>query len=156
MNNDFFYQKINSEEMQILRENLVEDYVNESYEGFSLFTPSNSSYKSYEHYFFVATHKESQKVAAVLKLSRSAYDNDVWSITWVDVHQHFRRIGLARSLYSFLNQHVTSDMIVVGTLPTNDGKNAKLQELRIKILTNCQSYGLYEDYYKIKQEKAII
>lgn len=136
MNTNFDYRIISAEEMQLLKVLLIEN--EEGYEGFSLFHENTSILTSYYHEYLVAF--DGNKMIGILKFSQTIYGNNVWSVTWIDIHKDYRRQGIARSLYEFLNQRVKKDMILIGTGETPEGKKAKVQELRCSIITNCQVF----------------
>lgn len=134
----FQYNIFNQTEMEKRVDGLkvcVTDTNNTYYEGFHYFDYWNWQE---DDLFFVAHHNE--KIVGVCLLQKSPYYEKVWWISYVDIHEDYKRQGICTGLYHLINNWVQKDTILYGSSLSREGKSAKLYELRANIINNCINF----------------
>lgn len=148
-------------EMDVRVENLPlvnEPFSRGKYAGFGYFSPDHVFRSTWhlpkdhpEDRFFMAL--DNKKVIGVCLLQKSPYDEEkeAWWISFMDIHQDYRRKGIAKSLYQFINEWVDSSMVIYGGMLSADGKSANLHKVRKQHITRCSCYGTSDEYCLAKR-----
>lgn len=107
---------------------------------------------------------EGQQVVGVLKLSHeitNEIDNSGFyakyhMVAYVDVHENFRKQGIAKKLYNQLNEWgknvKPSHEPIVGTPMSESGQNANVHKLRKDILKDTQNFDNEKQLYAYLSE----
>jgi hypothetical protein len=85
------------------------------------------------------------EMVGVLQLYPEKTEN-VFAVSFVNVHSDHREKGISKILYEGLNEQVKPNWIVYGTDLSEDGKKYSLYNLRKRIITNCTVYDNEDDY----------
>lgn len=162
----FRFEMKTQDEMNALKRNLKiiedEDY-NLIYEGFYYFAPESTYFNSFyanknqqAPIYFVLY--ENEMIVGVLKLGHYVReDYSFRSINYIDVHEDYRNQGVAKRLYSALNEWGKDNKdYIVGSILSEMGKEANLYDVRKSILVNSNNFDNESElYYFLKKGVAL-
>lgn len=131
-------------------------YANKSrlmFEGFEYFKPRDLSdeYVSKEllNPKFLVCLSNNSEVVGVMKVAESEFQNvgiEYLDLVYIDVHEDYRRKGVAKGLYKLMNDTFPSDTVLISSSLSDMGEKAKLNILRKSIVTNFETYDNKVDY----------
>ena len=125
---------------------------NRRFLGFHYFSPDDlrSFYRHDKRVVFICAYSEEmgntshqQKLIGVLKI---VHNGSFWTLSYIDVHFDYRRMGIATRLYESLNQFLNEDDTLVSTSLSPQGKEAKLDVLRRSIVDKCLMFDDLSSY----------
>lgn len=131
------------------------------YEGFYYFSPDTTNFHSlYANknqqasiYFMLY---ENEEIIGVLKLGHYVKENYSFrSVNYIDVHKDYRNQGVAKRLYSKLNEWGKSNKdYIIGSMLSEMGSQVDLYKFRRNILVDSNNFddesGLYYHLNKMK------
>lgn len=82
---------------------------------------------------------------------------NVWRLKLIDVHKDHKRKGIATNLYKLVNSWVKPHYVLYADeLSTEEGKSARLYDVRLREVTNCINFRDREEYEKAKREGKLL
>lgn len=162
------YDTLTKEGLAVLSQKLAVDESTMSvpvFEGFHYFSPEDFKEHEVGTRFIVATEQSTGEVVGVLKFKR--YDSEDHSfvseenavsttnyvaVRYVNVRSDCKRRGIAKKLYEELNESVVHADAVIGSGLSEEGRLAKLGEIRKETITRCDSYSSFDVYEDERME----
>jgi hypothetical protein len=147
-------------------------YQMDLFEGFTYFSPEGLSERlnimdpkstiinKPLNFLFAQTpeKKAPQDIIGVLKLGTYndyGYLPDFWSIDFVDIREDKRNRGIATSLFRSLNEILTPNDLLVGTILSPLGKAYKLGAKLHRIITACPYFDDVNRFYQYCVENGL-
>lgn len=69
------------------------------------------------------------------------------AVFYIDVHWDYRRMGIATKMYQQLNDWLSPNDVLVGSIPSLEGKEANIQQVRQRNVTKCMNFNTDQDFY---------
>lgn len=130
------------------------------FDGFYYFAPFDFEKHAFTRgsRFIVAIDTKTNQIIGVMKIKRyNLVDHSFVpeskkdeiphyiAILYVDVHRSWKQRGIATALYKELNKQITKPNVICGTALSKEGKLAKLDQLRKRIITNAESFDSFDE-----------
>lgn len=130
------------------------------FDGFYYFAPVDFNDAPHNNgtRFITAICHHTKQVIGVMKTKRYSQDNHQFvpedekdtipnyvAILYVDIHRSWQRKGVAKALYQELNDQMKKPDVVLGTPLSKDGRLAKLNEVRQRLITNVNSFDSFDE-----------
>jgi hypothetical protein len=159
------YKVFTSEEMQdFMQLNRHESHYKKNgsqvYVGFHYLKPEHiftytlmpTFFTQPEIYYFCAL--EDNKLVGIMRLIQNA-DSKLYEfyIDYIDINENHRLKGIATNIYELVNewfQH-KPQTVILGTSLSVEGEQAKLHDLRKKIITNCKTFTSRDELREYKR-----
>ena len=129
------------------------------YDGLDYAKPSDFSYYRLDAnlvvFVAVAVFEDgSKQPIGVLKIADYELSNEknYIGLNYVTVHQSYRRKGIAVKLYEALNEYLGElkesgeEVVFIASSLSEQGKQARINEVRKRIVTNCLTFDDREEY----------
>lgn len=114
--------------------------------GFNYFTPKNLLDISKNLKFLVCIVNRNQVAGVLMIADYDDYGKTYVGLNYIDVHEGFRRKGIAKGLYSLLNTSLPKDTLFISSPLSKMGKEANLDKLRKSIVKNFITYDNRGEY----------
>lgn len=147
-----------------LREKMDKEEINNEtysipiYQNFRYFSPYDLTPEEEANMYVAAL--ENGEIIGILKMkryetedhehipeSRKNEQDTYIAIRYIDVRQEWKRKGVATQIFRFLNDFVVGSDHIVGSGETGEGYEAGIYEVRKKIITNCENYKDWDEFY---------
>lgn len=134
---------------------VIENSGNVKFLGFHYFTANDiTSYNNPKNLRYLCCFSKNNYLLGVLKVADYELGNNKYylGINYIDVHHSFRNLGIAKSLYRYLNINYSPETFLISSDLSDMGQSCKLDNIRKSIVTNFKNFNNKKEAYEFVTE----